>query len=452
LAGRACFDFACRAGYARLERSTVLASIQVQMTSPTQSRNSDSLRAHPSYVRYWFARVCSGFAFQMLSVAAGWQVYDLTHRALDLGLIGLVQFIPSLLLVLPAGHVADHFDRRRIVLACVIVECVAIAILAIASARSSFGEAAILATLFAIGVARAVGFPTAMALAPALVPAALFPRAAAAGAAAAQTAMIVGPALGGFIYVAGAHVVYGVAAVLYLGAAILVSTIRYERPPVPREPPSLRTLFAGAAFMRRQPVVLGAISLDLFAVLLGGATALLPIFARDILHTGPWGLGLLRAAPAAGALTISLWLTRHAVERRVGPVMFGSVAGFGVATLVFALSTSFTLSLVALAALGALDMVSMVIRGALVQLETPDAMRGRVSAINAIFINTSNQLGEFESGVTAAWFGTVPSVLIGGIGTLVVVGLWMWWFPALRKRDYMQSPAGPPESAPARSL
>jgi MFS family permease len=186
--------------------------------------------------------------------------------------------------------------------------------------------------------------------------------------------------------------------------------------------------------------VLGAISLDLFAVLFGGATALLPIFARDILHTGPWGLGLLRAAPAAGALLMSLWLARHALERRVGPVMFASVAGFGVATLVFAVSTSFPLSLLALLALGALDMVSMVIRGALVQLETPDAMRGRVSAINAIFINTSNQLGEFESGITAAWFGTVPSVLIGGIGTLLVVGLWMRWFPALRRRDQLHSP------------
>lgn len=402
---------------------------------------TDSLRRHPAYVRYWFARVGSGFAFQMLSVAAGWQIYDLTHRAFDLGLIGLVQFVPSLLLVLPAGHLADHYDRRRIVRACLIVECVAIAILALLGVRGGSGEMAIFATLFAVGIARAVEFPTSMALAPALVPATLFPRAAAAGAAAAQTAMIVGPALGGFLYVAGVHIVYGVCAVLFIVAAALVSTIRYERPPPPREPPTLRSLFAGFAFMRSQPVVLGAISLDLFAVLLGGATALLPIFARDILHTGPWGLGMLRAAPAAGALLMSVALARNALDRRVGPVMFASVAGFGIATLVFALSTSFTLSIAALLALGALDMVSMVIRGALVQLETPDTMRGRVSAINAIFINTSNQLGEFESGITAAWFGTVPSVLIGGIGTLVVVGLWMWWFPALRHRDHMQAQA-----------
>ena len=405
-----------------------------------RSDASQSLRQHPAYVRYWFARVSSGFAFQMLSVAAGWQIYDLTHRALDLGLIGLVQFVPSLLLALPAGHIADQYDRRRVVIGCIVIECIAIALLALLSGGGGVGEMAILATLFAIGVARAVEFPTAMALAPSLVPAAMFPRAAAAGASAAQTAMIVGPAIGGIIYVAGPQVVYGVAAALYLTASILMARVRYERPPVAREPPSLRTLFAGVGFIRHRPVVLGAISLDLFAVLLGGATALLPIFARDILHTGPWGLGLLRAAPAAGALVMSFWLAHHALQRRVGTVMFASVAGFGLATLVFAVSQSFALSLAALFALGALDMISMVIRSALVQLETPDAMRGRVSAVNAIFINTSNQLGEFESGITAAWFGAVPSVLIGGVGTLVVVALWMWWFPELRRRDQLHAP------------
>ena len=402
-------------------------------------RPPDSLRRHSAFVQYWFARCAAGFAFQMLSVAVGWQVYDLTHRAFDLGLIGLVQFVPSLLLALPAGHVADQFDRRRVVLACVVFECIAIALLAFFSARGAFGEAAILALVFAIGVARAFEFPTGQALMPALVPAALFPRAAAVNASAGQTAMIAGPALGGLMYVFGAHVVYGVSALLYFAAALLIWRIRYERAPAPREPATLRSLFAGVAFIRHRPVVLGAISLDLFAVLLGGATALLPIFARDILGTGPWGLGLLRAAPAVGALGMSLWLARRTLQRRVGRIMFASVAGFGLATLVFALSRSFWLSLAALCVLGALDMISMVIRSALVQLETPDAMRGRVSAVNAIFINTSNQLGEFESGITAAWFGTVPSVLIGGIGTLVVVGLWMWWFPALRQRDRLHS-------------
>jgi len=206
-----------------------------------------------------------------------------------------------------------------------------------------------------------------------------------------------------------------------------------------REPPTLRTVFAGIGYIRQRPVVLGAISLDLFAVLLGGATALLPIFARDILHTGPWGLGLLRAAPAAGALSMGIWLAHNQLKRRIGRTLFISVAGFGLSTIVFALSTSFWLSILALISLGALDMISMVIRSTLVQLETPDGMRGRVSAVNAIFINTSNQLGEFESGVTAAWFGTVPAVLLGGIGTLVVVGLWMWMFPALRQRQRLES-------------
>jgi MFS family permease len=232
--------------------------------------------------------------------------------------------------------------------------------------------------------------------------------------------------------------------VLYLIAALLMGRLRYEHTPPRREPATLKTLFAGVHFIRRRPDVLGVISLDLFAVLLGGATALLPIFAKDILHTGPWGLGLLRAAPAVGALLMSLWLTRHSMERHVGPIMFACVAGFGVGTLVFAVSTTLWLSLVALFALGAFDMVSMVIRGALVQLDTPDDMRGRVSAVNAIFINTSNQLGEFESGLLAAWLGAVNATLIGGVGTLVVVGLWMLMFPTLRRRQSLRAAPSEP--------
>jgi MFS family permease len=285
--------------------------------------------------------------------------------------------------------------------------------------------------------------PTTQALLPSIVPSALFPRAVAAAQSAQQSATIVAPALGGLLYAFGSVWVYGPTVILYIIACLLMLNLPARQTPLNKGKATLDSLLAGIRFIRSRPDILGAISLDLFAVLLGGATALLPVFARDILHTGPWGLGLLRAAPAAGALILSVWLSRHALERRVGMVMFGSVAGFGVATLVFALSTSFALSLAALFALGALDMISMVIRGALVQLETPDAMRGRVSAINAIFINTSNQLGEFESGITAAWFGTVPSVLIGGVGTLVVVGLWMWWFPALRERDQLHAPSVP---------
>ena len=400
---------------------------------------SASLFRHPGFLEYWSSRLNSMFAFQMLSVAVGWQIYDLTHRALDLGVIGLVQFIPSFVLALPAGHVADIFERRRIVLICQAVEGAATLLLAVGSWLGWFDEPAILAIVFVIGCARAFEFPTMQALLPSLVPPSILSRAMAAGSSASMTAMIVGPALGGLLYVAGAGTVYGVSGLLFVIAAALMWRLKLERPPQKREPATLKTVFAGITFIRHRPVVLGAISLDLFAVLLGGATALLPVFARDILHTGPWGLGLLRAAPAVGALGMSLWLARKPLTRKVGYIMFWSVAGFGLATVVFGLSRSFTLSLVALLVMGALDMVSMVIRAALVQLETPDHMRGRVSAVNAIFINTSNQLGEFESGITAAWWGTVPATVIGGIGTLVVVALWMWWFPALRERERLES-------------
>ncbi|MGO4700925.1 MFS transporter [Dyella sp. 2RAB6] len=405
-----------------------------------------SLRQHPAFVQFWFARIASGFGFQMLSVAVGWQIYEITGRALDLGLIGLVQFIPSVLLALPAGHVADQFERRRIVLLGQIVDLLAIAVLAALSLMHAAHEASILALVFVIGVAKAFEFPAMQSMLPALVPPALLGRAMAVNGSAGQAAMIMGPALGGLLYVAGPGVVYVVCAVLYLAAVLLMRRLRYEQAQPKREPATLKTLFAGVHFIRARPDVLGVISLDLFAVLLGGATALLPIFAKDVLHTGPWGLGLLRAAPAVGALLMSLWLARHNLERRVGTLMFACVAGFGVATLVFALSSWLWLSLVALFALGAFDMVSMVIRGALVQLDTPDDMRGRVSAVNAIFINTSNQLGEFESGLLAAWLGAVNATLIGGIGTLVVVGLWMWMFPSLRRRQKLHAEPDPAEA------
>jgi len=412
--------------------------------SPAQA-SADSLRAHPAFVQFWFARICSGFGFQMLSVAVGWQIYAITGRALDLGLIGLVQFFPSVMLALPAGHVADQFERRRIVMLGQIVDMIAIAVLAAISLMHLAHEGMILTLVFVIGVAKAFEFPALQSMLPALVPTAILPRAMAASASAGQAAMIMGPAVGGFLYVAGAGVVYGVCAVLYLIAVVLMARMRYEQAQPKREPATLTTLFAGVHFIRRRPDVLGVISLDLFAVLLGGATALLPIFAKDVLHTGPWGLGLLRAAPAVGALLMSLWLARHSMERRVGPIMFASVAGFGLATLVFAVSKVLWLSLIALFALGAFDMVSMVIRGALVQLDTPDDMRGRVSAVNAIFINTSNQLGEFESGLLAAWVGAINATLIGGIGTLVVVGLWMAMFPTLRHRQSLRAPPEPAE-------
>jgi MFS family permease len=409
--------------------------------------SAESLFQHRAYIAFWCARTASSFGFQMLSVAVGWQIYAMTGRAFDLGLIGLVQFFPSVLLALPAGHLADQFDRRRIVLLGQIVEWIAIVLLATLTLLHAINEVGILCLLFVISTAKAFESPSMQSMVPALVPPSLLPRAMAVNGSAMQAAMIMGPALGGFLYIAGPGVVYWVSAVLYLIAATMVAQLHYERAPPKREPATLKTLFAGVHFIRERKDILGVISLDLFAVLLGGATALLPIFAKDVLHTGPWGLGLLRAAPAVGALLMSFWLARHSMQRRVGMTMFACVAGFGVATLVFALSKVIWLSLLALFALGAFDMVSMVIRGSLVQLDTPDAMRGRVSAVNGIFINTSNQLGEFESGMVAAWLGAVGSAVVGGIGTLVVVGLWMMMFPALRQRQRLHMEAAPDEAA-----
>jgi MFS family permease len=281
--------------------------------------------------------------------------------------------------------------------------------------------------------------PTQQALAPQLVPEEVLPNALALNAAGGQFAFMAGPALGGLIYVAGAHSVYVVCGLLFLLAFFLMYGVELKHPQPERQPVSVQTLLAGIRFIWERKAVLGAMSLDLFAVLLGGATALLPIFARDILHVGPWGLGLLRSAPAFGAFLMSLYLARYPIERRVGKTMFGAVAIYGICNLVFASSTSFALSLTVLLLSGAADMISVVVRQALVQLETPNEMRGRVSAVNSIFIGASNQLGEFESGVTAAWWGTVPSVVVGGLGTLAVVAIWMKLFPSLTEREKLLS-------------
>lgn len=405
----------------------------------SSSAPADSLFQHRSFVAFWLARTTSSFGFQMLSIAVGWQIYSITGRAWDLGLIGLVQFLPAVLLALPAGHVADQFDRRRVVLFGQITECLAIAVLAGLTLVQRTDEVTILGLIFIISVARTLEAPSLQSMLPALVPPAMLARATAANAASMQTASMLGPALGGFLYVAGPGVVYVTSGVLYLISIVMVSRLHYEHAPPKRTPATFASVFAGVRFIRNRPDVLGVISLDLFAVLLGGATALLPIFAKDILHTGPWGLGLLRGAPAVGGLLVGFWLSRRSLERNVGMIMFGSVAGFGVATLLFALSKELWLSILALFALGGFDMVSMVIRGSLVQLDTPDEMRGRVSAVNSIFINTSNQLGEFESGMLAAWLGAAPAAAVGGIGTLIVVGLWMVWFPSLRRRQRLHN-------------
>jgi MFS family permease len=376
----------------------------------------------------------------MASVAIGWQMYDMTHSPLALGLVGLVQFVPSLLLALYVGHAADRYDRRIIVAIAQSSEALALLCLAAFSMLHLIDRNSILLIVFLLGIARAFEYTTFQTLLPALVTQEALPAAIARNASVRQAAVIVGPVLGGFLYIVGSGAVYLTGGCLFILSAAIIARLRTERRVITaREPATLTSLFAGIAYIRSQPVLLGAISLDLFAVLLGGATALLPIFARDILAVGPWGLGILRSAPAVGALAASLYLTRKPLRRRVGKIMFAAVAGFGLATVVFALSTSIVLSCLALAVLGWTDMISVVIRASLVQLETPDEMRGRVSAVNAVFIGTSNEFGEFESGLTAAWFGVVPAALLGGVGTLAVVLLWMYLFPQLLQRERLQN-------------
>jgi MFS family permease len=374
----------------------------------------------------------------MLSVAVGWQIYTLTGSALALGLVGLAQFLPSIALVLVVGHVADRHDRRRVARACVLAEGLCAIALALAAFTARSSAPLIYAAVVALGSARAFLNPTMQSLLPALVPESELGRAVAANASATQTAVILGPALGGLLYLAGPGFVYATCALAYCTAAAFLSGIRVVHRPRPREPVSLSTLTAGLRFIRSRPALLGAISMDLCAVFLGGATALLPIYARDILHVGPVGLGVLRSATAVGALTMAITLARTPLGRNAGRKMFGCVAIYGIGTVVFGVSTVFPLSVAALAVMGAADMVSVVIRSSLVQLGTPDAMRGRVTAVNSVFIGASNQLGEFESGVTAAWFGAVPAVVIGGVGTLLVVAGWMRLFPALVRLDRLE--------------
>ncbi len=398
-----------------------------------------------AYMRMWFARLFGTTGNQMLMVAVGWQMYELTGSAWDLGLVGLYQFVPALLLTLAAGHVADRLHRARIIAACLVTQAVVALILV--SATQGWGASSgwasrelLLGISVMLGVARAFQMPAQQALTPMLVPPAMLPRAMAFSSGGMQAAVIGGPALGGLIFVAGATAVYATCAALFATGCVLVLLVRYEHTPPPREPVSLRTLLAGVEFVWRSKALLGAVSLDLFAVLLGGATALLPMFAKDILHVGPWGLGLLRAAPAVGALLASVVLTRWPLARRVGHTMLAAVALYGLCMVVFGVSTHFVLSLVVLAISGGADMVSVVVRQTLVQLETPNEMRGRVSAVNSVFIGASNQLGEFESGATAALMGPVGSVVAGGVGTLLVAALWFKWFPALSHRDHMSKP------------
>jgi MFS family permease len=393
--------------------------------------------AHRDYRRQLISLFLGSLAIQIQSIAVSWRIYAITRSPLALGYAGLFEFLPMVVCTLPAGSVADRFDRRLIVVISYIVQAVAASLflgLAITDRSVVWPFYAVLA-LF--GAARTFVGPAAQSLVPLLVPQEQFPQAVAWNSSTFQTAVIAGPALGGMIYALSPTAPYAIGMVLFAIVAAVMATITYRSPRHPEETgmTGLRRLTAGIAYVSSRPMILGAISLDLFAVLLGGATAMLPVYARDILHVGPGGLGLLRSAPAAGAALVGISLGRWPLGGKAGRKMFACVAIFGLATIVFGLSDSFVVSLAALAVVGASDMVSVYVRQTLTQLATPDPMRGRVSAVNRLFIGTSNELGAFESGVTAAWFGTVPSVVIGGIGTLIVVGLGIALFPSLRAID-----------------
>jgi MFS family permease len=394
-----------------------------------------ALLRDPRYGPYVAAVFLSGLAAQVQTVAVGWEVYDITRNPFDLGLVGLSQFAPALLLVLVTGVVADRFSRRRIMAICLALEAVAAAALLALSLAGNLNVVPIFAVLVAFGTARAFYNPARQALVPNLVSKADLPRAVALNSTANQTAMICGPVAGGLLYGIAPVVAYGSVLVLLAAAALCI--LRIPRPPqrTASQRASWDTLVAGFRYIRGNPVLLGAISLDLFAVLLGGATALLPVYARDILDVGPVGLGLLRAAPAVGAITVAVLLLTRPVPRPAGRSMFLAVAGFGVFTLVFALSETVWISVLALALTGAFDMISVVIRFSLIQLNTPDELRGRVNAVNQVFIGASNEVGAFRAGTTATVIGPVAAVALGAVGTLAVAGLWARWFPALRRID-----------------
>lgn len=387
------------------------------------------------FALYCSARFVSALAVQMLNVAVGWWVYALTRDPLALGLVGLAVFLPAIGLALATGHAADRFDRLLILRICYAIATLAATGLLFYAGSGGERVEPIYALLLLFGVTRAFANPAGQAITPNLVPTAHLSSAIAWNALAWQTATIVGPALGGILYLFGATVVFAAVTLSFAITFGLLAAIRYQAIAVEHEPTDWNQLLAGIRFIGSKPVVFGAISLDLFAVLLGGATALLPVYAHDILHVGPGGLGLLRSMPAVGAVLMASWLAWRPLRRHIGRRLFQSVIVFGLMTIGFGLSEHLALSLACLFVLGAVDMVSVFIRQTLVQIETPDAMRGRVSAVNTVFIGASNELGEFESGALAALIGVVPTVVVGGIGTWIVAALWLRWFPALRDRD-----------------
>jgi MFS family permease len=392
---------------------------------------------YPAFTLYIFARFFMVVALEMQSVAVGWQMYEITKRDLDIGFVGLAQFLPGVLLFLVSGHVADRFNRRTVLLSTYVGFALCSCLLLEYSMRGARSVASIYAIMALTGVVRSFSAPSSRAILPQLVREEHFPNAVAWNGSIFQAATIMGPALGGFIYALshGPSAVYGTAVVAAGVAILLMMRVKLATAPRAREPVSVKTVLAGLEYIWRKKLILGSISLDLFAVLLGGAVALLPHYASEILKTGPWGLGLLRSAPAIGAAAMALLLAYRPLRRRAGATMLWCVAGFGLFTILFGLSRSIVLSMVALLFVGATDMVSVVVRGTLVQIATPDEMRGRVTAVDMIFIGASNEFGQFESGLTSNWFGLVPAVVLGGIGSLIVTALWAWRFPELRNAD-----------------
>jgi MFS family permease len=397
-----------------------------------------ALLRYPSFLSFLLSRSFSRFASQIGAVAIGWQVYDMTGSAFNLGMIGLVQFLPTALLLFVAGHAADRYERRRVVQLCQVAEGLTALFLAWGGYAGWLNVTQIFIATFVLGIAGAFESPALSALLPLIAPKGSLQRATAISSGAAQIATITGPALGGLAYALAPGVAYGIMAAFCLIGASIMGAVRLTQPAVVRDASTPNDIFAGVKFVRNNPAILGTISLDLFAVLLGGATALLPIYARDILETGPLGLGILRAAPAVGALMMTAFLAHHTINRRVGMRMFQAVIVFGAATVAFALSHWMWLSVLSLAVLGAADTISVVIRFSLVQLATPDEMRGRVGAVNFLFINASNQLGQFESGITAALFGAMPAAVLGGVGTIAIALLWMKLFPTLRDVERLE--------------
>jgi MFS family permease len=411
------------------------------MSSSADSKAGRIAFTHPDFVLFQIARFLIVAAVEMQAVAVGWQVYEITNRALDLGLVGLAQFLPGIVLFLASGHASDRFDRRKVLGICYAGYALCSALLLILSEQRIHGVRSIYLVLILLGIVRSFNGTASRAILTQLVPEEHFVNAVAWNSSTFQAATIIGPSLGGILYALfhGPSVVYALAALTALGAMLSTFGIKARQQARKREPTTMKTVFAGLHFIWREKLILGAISLDLFAVLLGGAVALLPVYAKQILHTGPWGLGLLRTAPGVGAALMAVALAHRPLRGSAGTALLWSVAGFGVCTIIFGISTSLIVSLISLVLLGAADMISVIIRATLTQLRTPDEMRGRVTAVDMVFIGTSNEFGQFESGVTAQWFGAVPAVILGGVGTLLVIALWAWIFPELRKAGDLAS-------------